>query len=177
MTGLPAPTGRSERRYRSAERLQRVPQGAADVLEQLAAAGWAERYRLNSHLDLLSDQGVLPHLLTIALLRRSSRSSSYFLPGIDVWFSKDDTDRAEADIFGVLDGAVLSGEVKTSTSEFTFEQVARDVRLSTRLQADIHVMSATDVIPPDTVELAARLRAEAKVALVVLEKKELLPQG
>ena len=86
-------------------------------------------YRLNSHLDMLSDQGVLPHLLTIAALRRHG-ATAHFLPGIDVWFSQDDSDKAEADIFGVWDGKVLCGEVKTSASEFTPDQIARDVSLS-----------------------------------------------
>ena len=75
-------------------------------------------YRLNSHLDFLSDQGVLPHLLAIAALQRQGKKS-HFVPGVDVWFSQDLSDKPEADIFGVRDGQVLCGEVKTSASEFT----------------------------------------------------------
>jgi hypothetical protein len=213
--------GRAERRYRSAEQLQRVPHGeAASALERLCAAGWAERglqvtcgacglpsfipfsqaagraacpgcsspagyetgsaltvyYRLNSHLDLLSDQGVLPHLLTIEALRRQG-TRSYFLPGVDVWFSTDDGDKAEADIFGIRDGRILSGEVKTSASEFTDEEVRHVVGLSSRLEADVHILAATDDIPEETVERARELCQANGLELVVLGKAELLPWG
>lgn len=213
--------GRSERRYRSADQLQNVPEAqAAPALERLCAAGWAERglqvacsacglpsfvpfplatgratcpgcsssaaydtsssltvyYRLNSHLDLLSDQGVLPHLLTIAALQREGKKS-HFLPGVDVWFSQDDSDRAEADIFGTRDGQVLCGEVKTSAREFTPNQIARDVDLSTRLKADTHVLAATDDLPDQTADEARQLCAAAGLGLIVIGKAELLPGG
>jgi hypothetical protein len=213
--------GRSERRCRSADQLQHVPSAeAANALERLCAAGWAERglqvscgecglptfiplsqtagraacpgcsapasyetgaaltvyYRLNSHLDHLSDQGVLPHLLAIEALRRQGRHS-YFLPGIDVWFSVDDSDKREADLFGVRDGQILTGEVKTSASEFTPEQIRRDVALSSRLEADVHVLAATDDIPDKTVRLARELCEADGLALIVLGKAELLPWG
>jgi hypothetical protein len=214
--------GRAERRYRSADQLQRdaaVAEPAA-ALERLCAAGWAERglgiscgacglpsfvplagaparatcpgcsspaeyetgsvlgvyYRLSSHLDMLSDQGVLPHLLTIAALQREGKQS-HFLPGVDVWFSADDSDKAEADIFGVRDGKVLSGEVKTSASEFTAEQVARDVKLSARLGADTHILAATDDIPAEVTELARELCTASGLVLLALGKTELLPFG
>jgi hypothetical protein len=125
-------------------------------------------YRLNSHLDLLSDQGVLPYLLAIEALRRQG-TRSYFLPGIDVWFSTDDSDKAEADLFGLRGGRVLSGEVKTSATEFTAEQVERDVNLSSRLEADTHVLAATDDIPAETVETARQLCQAKGLELVVLE--------
>jgi hypothetical protein len=133
-------------------------------------------YRLNSHLDLLSDQGVLPHLLTIAALERQGRRS-YFLPGIDVWFGADDKDHAEVDIFGVRDGQVLAGEVKTSASEFTLDQITRDIALSSRLEADIHVLAATDVIPKRTVEKAEQECKVAGLGLFVLQRADLLPGG
>jgi len=133
-------------------------------------------YRLSSHLDLLSDQGVLPHLLTIAALQRQARQS-YFLPGVDLWFSADGSDQAEADIFGVRDGQVLSGEVKTSASQFTPEQITRDVDLSARLQADAHVLSATDDIPPETAEKARQLCQASGLDLIILGRPDLLPWG
>ena len=133
-------------------------------------------YRLNSHLDLLSDQGVLPHLLTIAALQRQGKQS-HFLPGIDVWFSADGTDKAEADIFGVRDGQVLSGEVKTSASEFTTEQITRDANLSSRLEADASILAATDDIPGEVTERAEQLCKASKLSLIVLGKADLLPWG
>jgi hypothetical protein len=133
-------------------------------------------YRLNSHLDLLSDQGVLPHLLAIEALRRGE-TQSHFFPGVDLWFSADDSDRAEADLFGIRDGKILSGEVKTSASEFTPEQVTRDVALSSRLEADVHVLAATADIPEETAEMARQLCLDGRLELVVLGKAELLPWG
>jgi hypothetical protein len=213
--------GRAERTYKSAERLNGMPDGqAAGALERLCAAGWAERglqidcgacglpsfipfsqaagsatcsgcaspaayqtgsaltvyYRLNSHLDMLSDQGVLPHLLTIATLQRQA-ARSHFLPGVDVWFSQDDSDKAEADIFGVRDGKILCGEVKTSASEFTPDQITRDIDLSTRLEADTHVLATTDTIPDNAIEQASQLSKANGLGFIALSKSELLPWG
>lgn len=133
-------------------------------------------YRLNSHLDLLSDQGVLPHLLAIEALRHQG-TQSYFLPGIDVWFTGDDSDKAEADLFGIRDGRILTGEVKTSASEFTAEQISRDVSLSSRLEADMHILAATDDIPEEAAETARQLCKAIGLELIVLGKAELLPWG
>jgi hypothetical protein len=132
-------------------------------------------YRLNSHLDLLSDQGVLPHLLAIQALRHRG-THSHFLPGIEVWFSTDDSDKAEADRFGILDGRILSGEVKTSASEFTPEQISRDVALASRLEADVHILAATDDIPEEAAEAARHLCVASGLDLVVLGKTDLLPR-
>jgi hypothetical protein len=133
-------------------------------------------YRLNSHLDPLSDQGVLPHLLAIEALRRGG-AQSHLLPGVDLWFSTDDSDRAEVDLFGIRDGKILSGEVKTSASEFTSEQITRDVNLSSRLEADVHVLAATADIPEETTKMARQLCKDHELELVVLGKAELLPWG
>jgi hypothetical protein len=133
-------------------------------------------YRLNSYLDLLSDQGVLPHLLTIAALKRNGKRS-YFLPGVDVWFNADGTDQAEADIFGICDGKIIAGEVKTSASQFSPDQVVRDVSLSSRLQADMHVLAATDDIPEDVVRRARQECEASGLNLMILQKADLLPEG
>ena len=129
-------------------------------------------YRLNSYLDLLSDQGVLPHLITIAALK-STGKSSHFLPGIDTWFS--DGVQGEADVFGVRNGQILSGEVKTSASEFTHEQIIHDVDLSSRLRADLHIMAATDVISEETQEDARRECETRGLGLIILQRGDLLP--
>lgn len=133
-------------------------------------------YRLNSHLDLLSDQGVLPHLLTVAALQRQGKKS-HFLPGVDVWFSQDDSDKAEADIFGVRDGQVLCGEVKTSVSEFTTDQIVRDVNLSARLGGDAHILAATDNIPDEVASEAQQLCEAKGLDLIVMGRADLLPGG
>jgi len=133
-------------------------------------------YRLNSHLDLLSDQGVLPHLLAIAALQRQGKKS-HFLPGVDVWFSQDLSDKAEADIFGVRDGQVLSGEVKTSASKFTPDQITHDVDLTCRLEADTHILAATSDIPGEAADKARQLTKARGLGLIILGKADLLPWG
>ena len=211
--------GRSGRRYKSAEELQKVPRADAPrALETLCAAGWAERglkaicatcglssfvalpdtsahascpgcsssatyetgasltvyYRLSSYVDLLSDQGVLPHLLTIAALRRRAERT-HFLPGVDVWFDADGRDQAEADLFGIRDGQVLSGEVKPSASEFSPDQIKRDVALSVRLRADTHVLAATDDIPQNVTDRAKQECEAVGLSLIVLTRADLIP--
>jgi hypothetical protein len=54
---------------------------------------------------------------------------SHFLLGVDIWFSHDDKDRVEA-IFAICDSQVLCGEVKTSMSEFTSDQITRYIGLT-----------------------------------------------
>jgi hypothetical protein len=104
-------------------------------------------------------------------------AKSHFHPGVDVWFSQDVNDKRETDIFGVRDGKILSGEVKTSASQFTSEQLTGDVDLSTRLEADIHVLTATSSIPDNVIDEAKQLCEASRLSLIVLSKSELLPGG
>ena len=131
-------------------------------------------YRLNSYLDIITDQGVLPHLITIAALQRGV-TRSYFLPGVDISFGENDI--AEVDIFGVRNGQILNGEVKTSASEFTPDQIVHDVTLSSRLGADIHVLASTDVIPSVVREKVWHECQARELGLIVLDQADLLPGG
>lgn len=103
-------------------------------------------YRLNALIDRASDQGVLPHLMAIAVLQRTDANVS-LRPGTDVSFP--DGTKAEVDLFGLVAGAVVSGEVKTSGGEFTPEQLKRDVKLSKRLGAEVHVMAWLGALPAE----------------------------
>ena len=78
------------------------------------------------------------------------------------------SDKAEADIFGIRDGQVLSGEVKMSASEFTPEQITRDVKLSSALEADTHVLAAADDIPAEVSGNAEQLSKASNLGLIVL---------
>ncbi|MCZ4125405.1 hypothetical protein [Streptomyces sp. H39-S7] len=129
-------------------------------------------YRLNGVVDRAADHGVLPHLLVIAALTRA-KPLSYFLPGTDLTFPENET--PEVDIFGIWDEQVLAGEVKTSSSEFTTEQLKRDVRLSKRLGADVHLLAAIDTVDPSTVIEARTLCAQAGLKLEVYDKARLRP--
>jgi hypothetical protein len=214
--------GRAERRYRSAQDLNRVGRTQAfEVLEKLCGLGWAERgleincgecgvrsfvplseasakgqprcrgcgavqgytaassalsifYRLDTYVDRASDQGVLPHLLVVAaLVRRHPRS--WVLPGVKLSFA--DGREAEADIFGVHDSRLIVGEVKTSASEFSPEQMVRDVELSARLGADVHLLAAVDDIADETATTARELSERADLDLLALGRRELRPDS
>jgi hypothetical protein len=131
-------------------------------------------YRLDSYLDRLSDQGVLPHLLTVAALARRAKAS-FFLPGTNLWFGSGERPDAEADVFGILDGKVLTGEVKTSAAEFTEEQITRDTDLSRKLAVDTHILAATDDIPDGVIGMAQTACTARGLALITLQRADLLP--
>lgn len=139
---------------------------------QRSAEGPVVYYRLNSLIDRASDQGVLPHLLVAAVLNEQS-SDTYVLPGIDVTFA--DAGPSEVDLFGVHDGLVVAGEVKTSAAEFTDAQVRRDVELSKRLNADRHLMACVETLPEAIVTYAEQAAARSGLGLIMLDRKKMRP--
>lgn len=139
---------------------------------QSGGAPTAVHYRLDSFTDRASDNGLLPHLLVIAELRRR-KPRSHFLPGTDVTF--DDGRQEEVDIFGIWDGKVLSGEVKTSASEFDEAQLRRDVALSQRLGADAHLLASVTPVGQEVRYTARELCEAAELELVVLDQADLRP--
>ncbi|MFD9040915.1 hypothetical protein [Streptomyces bottropensis] len=156
--------------FEQTQRRPVCPGCSAPSRYESTADGLSVFYRLDSFVDRASDQGLLPHLLVIAALTKKE-PNSYFLPGVDLWFT--DQPRGEADVFGLYGGRVLSGEVKTSASAFTTDQLTHDIELSTRLGTDIHLLAAVDTVPEATREQAAELCADAGLELLVLDAKEL----
>lgn len=108
-------------------------------------------YRLNSLLDRASDQGVVPHLIAVAALTTKD-PRTHLLPGVDV-VCLDQT-KAEVDIYGLHDGMVIVGEAKTSASEFSEEQLERDVRVVNALRADAYVMACPKQIGAEAISKA-----------------------
>ena len=137
-----------------------------------SSAGVTTYYRLNSLIDLASDQGVLPHLLAIAALRKRS-SDTFTLPGVNVTF--DDGIKNEVDLFGVHDGKVIAGEVKTSAADFSEEQIRRDIKLSKRLLVDAHVMACTEPLEEGAIAIAEEVAQEYGVRLIILDAVDLRP--
>lgn len=129
-------------------------------------------YRLNSLVDRASDQGVLPHLLVVAALQRRD-DHACLLPG--VVFPLEGTRTGEVDIFGTMGSAVIAGEVKTSAPAFTSAQIRRDVTLTHRLGADVHLMAAVDEVPTAAVEVAKQEARRRKLDLIVLGLPDLRP--
>ena len=135
-------------------------------------AGLAVQYRLNTLIDLASDQGVLPHLLVFAeLTRRYQRTK--LLGGTLTTFPDDST--AEVDILGVHDQCFVAGEVKTKARDFTQQQLERDIAVSARLDVDLHILAAVDAIPASVVDTARKLATDARLDLLVLSREHLRP--
>jgi hypothetical protein len=128
-------------------------------------------YRLDGLVDTASDQGVLPHLLTIAALARLN-PQSYFLPGVDFQF---DGMLREADIVGLHGGKLLVGEVKTKGTEFNTNQLIKDIGIAKALEADTYVMAAPDAISANSIKEAKIMTAEARIDLLVLDRTDLRP--
>lgn len=149
---------------------------ACDDTQQYTMTGGGPMvfYRLDGLVDRASDQGVFPHLLTVAALT-SRQSQSWFMPGVDLFF--DDASKKEADIVGLYGGRLAVGEVKTSASEFTPRQLAKDVEVARRLGADIYVMAAPDIITPETRTVAEGLCNEGKLELMILDRNDLRPSS
>jgi hypothetical protein len=134
--------------------------------------GLAVYYRLNSLIDRASDQGVLPHLLAIAALGKL-RQHTYALSGVEFAFA--DGTPGEADIYGIAAGKVVAGEVKTSASEFTNDELQKSVDRSRRLAVDVHVMACVEALPAETLTRAAELTNVSELELITLGPNELRP--
>ncbi|MFT3855710.1 MAG: hypothetical protein QM733_23725 [Ilumatobacteraceae bacterium] len=118
-------------------------------------------YRLHGLVDRASDQGALLHLKVRRQLLDSS-VSGFVLPGVEL-------DGSEVDLFGVLNGELIAGEVKHSAGAFTTDQINRDLAVSSRLGAAMHVAGCADQLPADLVEQIASVAASVEIGLVVCD--------
>jgi hypothetical protein len=87
----------------------------------------------------------------------------------------DDGIKNEVDLFGVHDGKVIAGEVKTSAADFYEEQIRRDIKLSKRLLVDAHVMACTEPLEEGAIAIAERVAQEYGVRLIILDAVDLRP--
>ena len=127
------------------------------------------QYRLHGLIDRAADQGVLPHLLAIAALRRE-HDHTFLIPGADVRLA-DDTLR-EVDLFGTYNGTVVAGEAKTSPIGFEDAEIEADIELSAVLGADAHLMVATEEIAYETVERAHQIARDANLELILVQGQD-----
>lgn len=128
------------------------------------------KYRLSTFVDRCGDQGMIPPLLVIATLRAESEDL-HVLPGVNLVFP--DNQVSETDIFGVHNGKVIAGEIKTLAAMFTQQQLEHDVDTSKRLGVDMHIMASLDPIPASTVVAARALCDASGLELRTLSGKEL----
>ena len=132
--------------------------------------GLTVNYRLDGRVDHANDQGVVAHLMVIGALSRRY-AHTWLMPGVDMVFP-DGTER-EADVLGVCDSRLVSGEVKTSGDWFVDDQVERDTDTAARLGANLYVMAATTPIPAQAQSLAKTRCAQYGIELLVLQRGDL----
>ncbi|MGZ6583155.1 MAG: hypothetical protein ACXVHX_02250 [Solirubrobacteraceae bacterium] len=129
-------------------------------------AGVEVFYRLDAFADHCCDQGVVAHVAVDQVLTRDEPFSALHL-GLDLNGPTGPTD--EVDIFGFIGTDVVAGEVKTKANDFTTAQLERDIRLSARLRADVHVMACLQSLKHATVEMAAAICGNVGLRLVVVQ--------
>ncbi len=79
----------------------------------------------------------------------------------------------EVDVFGVLRGKVIAGEVKRRGADFDRQQIQRDFALTRQLGADMHVMAWMGSLPEASREIATDLARRNGVELRMLSLDEL----
>jgi len=126
-------------------------------------------YRLDSLADRASDQGVLPHLAALMALREVQPDTHLRL-GLDVKWP--DGSSEEVDLFGYMGADVVAGEVKTSASEFTDRQLKRDVALSAKLGATLHVMAMSTLPDLDICSKSEVLCGRSGIRLLVIAREK-----
>jgi hypothetical protein len=77
----------------------------------------------------------------------------------------------EVDIFGFVGRAVIAGEVKTSSAEFTPEQIRRDIALSSALGATNHVLGCAEQLDEQLVDAVRAQCADQGLGLAVVSPK------
>ncbi|MBO3733120.1 hypothetical protein [Glycomyces niveus] len=110
--------------------------------------------------------------MVIATVMAAAPHSS-LLPGVLVEFPGSEKPN-EVDIYGIWHGRVVCGEVKTKATEFTPEQVRKDVAVAQRLGSDVYLMAATDAIHRELRDLAAKECDDTGLSLEVLSRSELI---
>jgi hypothetical protein len=102
------------------------------------------RYRLNSLVrNGIALHGCLPVIAALYDLREKARDAFVYSPGLVLFRKWEDTEpQAEIDIVCICDGRLVCGEVKTSASEFTSDELKKLAGVALELKADTVVISA-----------------------------------
>ena len=102
------------------------------------------RYRLNSLVrNGIALHGCVPVISALRGLRERARESFIYTHGVGLF--KDYADPkpdAEMDLLCISDGRLVCGEVKSSASEFTREELAKLARIAADIRADQAAISA-----------------------------------
>jgi len=105
-------------------RFELTCEGCQTLLNILPEEEWV--YRLNSLvLDALRYHGTFPVAWTLSQLLDWAREGFIFLPCLELWDDYDGRKLAEVDIACIIDGQFTIGEIKTSSSEFSQEEIEK----------------------------------------------------
>jgi hypothetical protein len=133
--------------------------------------GLVVHYRLDRRADFANDSGVIAHLMVIGALNRRYKHT-LLKPRVDLYFA--DGTKGEADVLGICDGKLVSGEVNMSGRSFTEIQLNKDLDIVQRLRSDIYVMAPTSPIEAEAKERAKMRCDEVAVELLIFERNDLL---
>jgi hypothetical protein len=102
------------------------------------------RYRLNSLVrNGIALHGCVPVISALRSLREQARESFIYTHGVALFRSYDDPKpAAEMDILCISNGRLICGEVKSSASEFTQEELLKLARIAVDIGADQAAISA-----------------------------------
>ncbi len=104
------------------------------------------RYRLNSLIrNGIALHGCVPVVSALRGLRERARESFIYTHGVALFKEYEDPrPEAEIDLLCISNGKLVCGEVKSSASEFTREELAKLARVATDIRADQVAISALD---------------------------------
>jgi hypothetical protein len=102
------------------------------------------RYRLNSLVrNGIALHGCVPVISALRGLRERARQSFIYTHGVALFKDYGDaTPEAEMDLLCISDGKLVCGEVKSSASEFTREELGKLARIAADINADQVAISA-----------------------------------
>jgi hypothetical protein len=102
------------------------------------------QYRLNTLIrNGIALHGCVAVICALQCLREEARDCFIYTHGVALFKQHDDpTPEAEMDLLCISDGKLICGEVKSSASEFTQEELAKLARIATAIKADQAAISA-----------------------------------
>ena len=102
------------------------------------------RYRLNSLVrNGIALHGCVPVISALRNLREKARESFIYTHGVALFKEHGDTKpEAELDLLCISDGRLICGEVKSSVSDFTREELEKLARVAADIRADQVAISA-----------------------------------
>lgn len=125
----------------------------------------AIHYALNGLLDLAGNGGVLPHIATLARLRRLNPATFLHLSTEIEGLPK----KPEVDLLGYMDHDFVAGEVKSVAAHFDEKQVQRDFDVSVGVGATIHIVGCLEPLTPEVLNRVVEHRNRTGLRVLVMD--------